>query len=168
MRQPASMTAARSLVRTECREPGRLDEVCARLAGNPAAAGAVIGSLAFVVIVETTGQPFVSRGPITLEVRRYPENVVRDIDDVDQYTRACARIIACLAGADLDTAAAVVGSFVHDADDAAALLALMTRYAHAAVHRTTGPPVVTFTRVDAGHHETGTPTVGGSNATGNI
>jgi acyl-CoA synthetase (NDP forming) len=142
------MHAAHFLVDAVCATPHRLRYACQRFAADPAVAASVIGTLAYVVIYESTDPLTLHDGPTVLEVRSHVDNQVMPIDDVEEYTRATARIVACLAGGDLDTAMAVVAPYSDDPDRATRLLMVLARYAHAAAHHT-GPPVVTLGHVDA-------------------
>ncbi len=148
MKDTASLKAARFLMRTACATPDRLAYACRAFADDPGVAGAVIGTLGYVIVFESTGAPAAQHGDaIVLEVRHHSDRTVIDIDDVEEYTRAVARIVACLAGGDLPTAGAVVGAFAFDPDRATRLLERMTRYAHAACH--SDEPVITFSHVPA-------------------
>jgi hypothetical protein len=150
MDTPGSMLAAHLLINTYCRRRGRFPALCAQVATQPADAGRILGTLAYVIIFESLpGGPV--NGPTELCMHRSSDGEPTDIDTVDPVTRAVARTIAALAGGDLAMASAIILPWITDPEPCADLLARMTAYAHAAAHHL---PVVgvTFDTLDHSGH----------------
>jgi hypothetical protein len=139
-----SLRVARQLVDACCVSEQWFTRLCRHYAADEVAAACVVGALAYVIIYEDLpGGPVPTMTRLTVTRRDTGAEV--DIDAVDPYTRAVARILAYLAGDDLAGASAAMRPLISDPEGAAHLIARMTTYAHQAAHRPgDGEPAIVF------------------------